>query len=631
MAEQNLNFSKIVSTPTPTTWSQAYSAGRLFAAFSLQTETPHQDLEYLAALGKDVISTLESEFFTLEQKDLESIKQAVMAALGKVGADVASSLILCYFAENVLYLFAQGGGKAIIKRAEKIGTVLESDEGIELKTASGYVKDGDLIVLETKPFQRVVQQTTLASSLDKDNPAEITEDLSPQVHEKAEGGAAAVVLNYKQGQFEEAAIPPIGEAAEAQTSEMPETQPSGNPESERVIESTEEIITIDNLDDELPNPITTAEIVASEPGLGKTEINTPPPFLTGEFPRKRRPSFSLPLGSISRFRSLPRQRRTVLAIAGILLILIVIVSVLAIVNRNGNSNQKLFQSVYPQAKGKYDEGENLKDLNSALAESDFKDAKNTIGANINKFPASSAEGKQLSDLLAKVNKEVSSGGGETTNATAVDAKNSKLLSVELDNSSATYFTQNSDYIYFLNGSGVSQIDKGNDKKTEITKKTWKTDGGIGLFGSNVYVLDRADGINKLIPASDGTYANNDYFASDTPDLSSSVDMAIDGSIYVLNKDGSINKYTRGKADTFSISGLSNNLSGATKIFTNSDFDNVYILDNGNSRIVVLDKSGKFVNSYQAAQIKSAKNFDVDEANKKVYILSSGKVYQINLK
>src|SRR5689334_4643517 len=105
MGEQNINFSKIVSTPTPTAWSQAYSAGKLFAALSLSVNTvPSEGLEYLAGIGKEVISTLESEFFTLEDKNLESIKGSVEAALGRIGEDIESSLILCYFAENVLYL-----------------------------------------------------------------------------------------------------------------------------------------------------------------------------------------------------------------------------------------------------------------------------------------------------------------------------------------------------------------------------------------------------------------------------------------------------------------------------------------------------------------------------------------------
>jgi hypothetical protein len=95
MAETNLAFSKVVATPTPTAWSQAYSAGRLFAALSLHTDlVPQEGEEHLNSLGKDFISTLESEFFTLEKKDLESIKQAVNTTEERVkeGIKVSNSI-----------------------------------------------------------------------------------------------------------------------------------------------------------------------------------------------------------------------------------------------------------------------------------------------------------------------------------------------------------------------------------------------------------------------------------------------------------------------------------------------------------------------------------------------------------
>ncbi len=47
-------------------------------------------------------------------------------------------------------------------------------------------------------------------------------------------------------------------------------------------------------------------------------------------------------------------------------------------------------------------------------------------------------------------------------------------------------------------------------------------------------------------------------------------MAIDGSIWVLENDGTILKFTRGKADNFNISGLDKAFSSPAKIFTNVD-------------------------------------------------------------
>ena len=98
----------------------------------------------------------------------------------------------------------------------------------------------------------------------------------------------------------------------------------------------------------------------------------------------------------------------------------------------------------------------------------------------------------------------------------------------------------------------------------------------------------------------------------------------------MKSSGTITKFLRGEEDSFEIKGLSKPLSSPTRIFTNDDTDNLYILDNGNSRIVILDKNGEFVNSFTADVIKGAKEIDVDEAGGKVFILSGGKIYQIDI-
>ena len=616
MAETNLAFSKIVSTPTPTAWSQAYSAGRLFAALSLQINIiPQEGEEHLNSIGKDLISTLESEFFTIENKDLDSIKQAILTTTARIKEGVTSSLVVCFLTDNILYLFATGGAKAVLKRGDKIGTVLEGEENsLNIKSASGYVQEGDIIILQTKPFLGVITSSTLASSLDNNNPDDIAEDLAPRVHEKGDGGAAAVILNYKDM--------PIPEGSIAEQEEI------GNVNDEAPVEGDEDIpekeaVANDN-EHPLPQP-TSAEALDIPEKAGDMPVTNPSPFLTDQIPQKR--GFSLNFGSMKR---LGRQRRIILVIAIILIALILVTAFLAIGNKGGSQNQQTFDSVYNGAQTKFDEGENLKGLNAKLAQQSFKEAQKIITDSQSKFTDSDQKQK-LDDLLAKVNSELeNTSSGEKVEAKEVSAADSKMLSYEINNPNATYFTENDDNVYFLDGSGVTKVDKGNDKKSVVIKKSWKTDGGIGLFGSNVYVLDRNDGILKFVATTD-TFSKTNYFGDESPDFSDSMAMAIDGSIYVLNKDGTIDKYTKGKKDTFSISGLDKPLSSATKIFTNEDASNIYVLDNGNGRIVVIDKDGKFKTAYSADVVKNAKDFQVSEKDKKIFVLSGGKVWRITIK
>ena len=54
------------------------------------------------------------------------------------------------------------------------------------------------------------------------------------------------------------------------------------------------------------------------------------------------------------------------------------------------------------------------------------------------------------------------------------------------------------------------------------------------------------------------------------------------------------------------------------------------MDNGNKRIVVLSKTGIYIAQYQAEQLKDATDFDIQEANKKIYVLSNSKIYEVDL-
>lgn len=645
MAETNLAFSKVVANPTPTAWSQAYSAGRLFAALSLQVETvPQEGEEHLNSLGKDLISTLESEFFTLENKDLESIKQAVTTTAERVREGVKLSFVICYLNENVLYLFATGGGKSILKRGEKIGTVLEANDEQIIKSASGYVQEGDIIVLQTKAFTKVIPSATLASGLDNNTPEEISENLAPHLHEKTEGAASAVILLYKKMSAQElsqAAVPmdePNPENEEATSTEMEnptevsgqetdtESQSPENINNETIEQPTENLEKSETGFKESSETIITSEQTIPEQ---KTPTEAPSPFLADQIPtRRKKMSFGANLGFLKKLPgNLGHSRKIILTIAIVLIVVIVISSVLALRTRQSADSEEKFAGIFNQAQEKYDEGLNLKDLNASLAQESFKEAKRILDENKNTFDEGSDEDNQIEELLAKVESEVTGNGEGGVNASEVDKSESKLLSLKIDNSGATYFTQNEDFVYFLDGKGASSIDKGNDSKKALFDKSWEEAGGIGVFGSNIYVLDKDAGISKFVPTEDD-YTESDYLTEEV-DLSDASGLAIDGSIYILFNNGAINKYTRGAEDDFEVSGIDKEMSSPTRIVTGEDFDNIYILDNGNSRIIVLDKTGKFVKSYQAGVAKSATDIDVDEANNAIFVLSNGKIFKID--
>jgi len=593
MAESILTFAKIVANPSAFSWSQVYSAGKLFAVVSLEAETENLEKDFLNILGKDILTTLEQEFFTLETKDLESIRTAVLTTAKKIPAEINCSFVIAALTNNILYLYILGNGRASLKRDGKLGNLIEaSDQKSDaLKFASGYLQDNDIIVLQTKQFSDVISAGTLSEFMDDLPPSEIAENLAPLIHEKEEAGAAAIIAHYKTPQAEEVA------------------EPLTEPEIEQK--------SVENEQKEEESPFYSPTVRKPFNLLDKFKP------ITSLFSKFGRPQN---LG-------LSHARKIILTIVIIILVVFVGSVFFAIHKQQGEKTQAAFQAIYPQALKQYNDGEGLVELNQNLARDSFQQAQQLLNSGKDNLPKNSPEEKQVLALLDKVNAALSATSGVTNvQAKVVPNSTSQYLSAETANN-GLYFTEDASHIYLLTQTAVYTLNlDGTNKKSIITNNgDWKQAGGLSTYNGNVYVLDKSQNqILKYVNADSG-FVKANYFSSISPDLSKAVSMAIDSSVYILTTDGNISKFTKGAADTFTIAGLDTPLNNPTQITTNLSDDNVYVLDNGNSRIVVFDKNGNYKNQYQAAIVKTAKDFEVLEKDKKIYVLSASKTYEVDLK
>lgn len=603
MAESNLTFAKIVANPNAYSWSQVYSAGKLFAVLSLETQEETHEKDYLNVLGKEILNTLEQEFFTLEAKDLESIKQAVLTTSGKIPQEIDCSFTIGSVVNNILYVYILGNGRVSLKRLEKLGNLLEvrDQKPDSLKVASGFLEDGDMIILQTKQFADIISIGTLTEFMDDLPPAEVAENLAPLVHEKEEAGAAAIIIRYKTAPVINQALEP--EAEEATIAQAQEQ--TNETEAETEIQES---------------PFYAPSVASNLNLLGKfKQIISPlvskirlPNNLTG---------------------NLNHSKKVILTIVVIILIVFVGSVIFALNKQQNEKTLAAFQSIYPQAQKKYTDGQSLVGLNQNLARDSFSQAQQILLNGKDKLPKNSKEEKQVLDLLAKVNNALNATSGVTNSqASLVDTSISPMLLAETKNS-GLYFTEDDSHIYGLTSDQVYSLNlDGSNKKTLIKNSgDWQKAGGLSTYFGNIYVLDSKQSQILKYVQTDSSFSKTNYFSSASPDLSKAVSMAIDSSIYVLSSDGTVAKYTKGNAENFSLTGIDKPLVNPTGIFTNAGVDNIYILDNGNSRVVVFDKTGNYKAQYQAGVIKSAKDFEVLEKDKKIYVLSGGKVYEIALK
>lgn len=417
----NISVAKIVATPSQSSWSQAYNAGRLFAVLSLEKETEEvPEKDYLNILGKELLDTLEQEFFTLEVKDLESIKNSVKETIKKIPENVECSFVIGSIIEQVLYVFIQGEGKAALKRGGEFGIILESDKN-ELKASSGILKDGDLVILQTKQFKDIIPTNILISALDHQPPSDIAEALAPIIHKQEKGGAAAILIKFKEkeeGVILSDATPPKAGSIGADTS--------------------------------------------SQSGDSKS--------LTDYF---------YPLAEKFKFpklKNLEHSRKMFLTIAAVVVLVLIFAVFLAISAQNNAKRQAAFRQVYSQALKKYEEGQSLVDLNKNLARDSFAQSLKILDENKSKFPKDSKEEKEILALFEKVNKELEASSPEKI----AENLDRNKISISVENGSGIEGTaaKASD---FLKGKGYNVVSTANAQSYNYKGTTIKVKGSTNAY------------------------------------------------------------------------------------------------------------------------------------------------------
>jgi vacuolar-type H+-ATPase subunit E/Vma4 len=610
MPASQLPFGKIVATPTPTNWSQAYGAGGLFLTLSLTSKTGEHP-EHLGALGKELINDLEAEYFSLEEKSLASLQEAIEKAFAQVPSDTSLSASFCVTKDAILYVFLLGGGAILLKRGDKTGAILKATEAIDtgIQSASGHLTNGDLIILVTKEFQALIPQQTLLEALKSNDAEDIAETLSPLVHGKEDGGSAAIFFTFTSTH----SVP------------LEEQEEMDENESEAVIPQI-----IRHSEEDLTQQSTTQ--TATHAPFPTTETTFPhPTTFANQHPKRK---FQLPRFPV-KFNRLTHRQRLLGSIAFVL-VLILFASIFYTMMQTRNQKAKdIFDKTYEPAKQYLDEGKGViaSGLNLQGARDDLTKAKDLVASAEKDIPKGTEEDKKLLALQKEIDDALMKTSGENAADLIPADKDSRLLT-SLKTDGALFATKDDDYIYTLSPKTISQMPRdGTTSKTLIENDgDWTRPAGLGTFLGNLYVLDTKKGILKFVKGSNGYGSSTSYLSGSTkPSFTKAVSMAIDSSIYVLFSDGQIAKFTKGSGDTFSITGLTTPLSNPTRIFTLPDYTSVYILDNGNSRIVQLATNGAYKAQYQAGAIKNAKDFEVDEKNQKAYLLIDGKVYSMDLR
>ncbi len=197
MESLTAQVSKIVGTPNPKSWSQVYTffpqdqekrekRGILLAVLSFSSGIGEEEI---TAVGREILSRLHEEYYG---EVTSSVFDRLTNTTQKICREFTTEdrcleLAMAVLVEKAIYLTIIGSGEVWLKRQGVLARVIKG-QGKEIRTASGFIERGDLLVLGTTSFFRLCPEGVLRAAVET---GETVESLNTLVHSQEIGSEVA--------------------------------------------------------------------------------------------------------------------------------------------------------------------------------------------------------------------------------------------------------------------------------------------------------------------------------------------------------------------------------------------------------------------------------------------------------
>lgn len=221
-------------------------------------------------------------------------------------------------------------------------------------------------------------------------------------------------------------------------------------------------------------------------------------------------------------------------------------------------------------------------------------------------------------ILSEIGEPMSIAEGETVISGAVFS----------DRESLVFLTKSGKIVEFKDGNFryASTLDGAFHKGVSI--KTW---------GNRIYILSPEE--NQIwryayLNTRD-MFANAEAYRQDG-DMKNTVDFSLDGNIYAANKDGKIARFYAGRIqETPIFKAAFRPLDSASKVYTDGDMLQVFVLDGTENRLYIYQKEQKgtalsYVRQYRFDGVGEVRSLYFDKTANQIYIVDSQKIYKFML-
>lgn len=577
--------------------------GRLIAIISIKSKIA---LDQEKELGREILTRFHEEYYG---SAIDDSYQALKKAAEKLENEFASEnldleLAAAAIVRDSIYLVSARGGKIILLRQGSLIPIVNSETSVV--SASGKHEANDIFVLGTSLFFKKFSLSEIKPLLERGEEPNPLETLLPELKlESSEQNIAGVSISFGQ----------------------------------------KEIV----------------QTAKSSPKNIKLVLLKAVDKLIAAIPEKK-------LTIRSETLSLEeKKKKTKGILLGIILTLLLLISVgFGLKKQRDSAFLKTYEPVLIKAAHEYDEAKELFSLSPARARDLILSARSAT----TELTQKGIEDPRLTELAQKINQDlgkltgiyevtperfldlsiIDSGFEILSQAISdetlriLDGKNQKLIKIEISTKKTTTIAGKnelfnafdiaaySDRDFTLSEDGIREI---KPEVELVIKPDWDARNVlINAFAGNLYVLDRENSLIYRYPGTPSGFGEKTEWLAPgiNLDLSEVVDWSIDGSVWILKKDGSILKLELGSPKGFRLVNTDKPLINPKAIFIQDELEYLYILDSGNQRILVVDKDGNYKAQYTAPEIGTSEAFIISEKDKKaLFFPEANKIYSFELK
>lgn len=600
---------KLTAMPGASGWCQVYEftpwesqklakRGRLFAVISTSSQEKEKSIE----VGREAISRLNEEYYgNLEKKALFQLKHVCEKMLEDFSFFRIEISAVSILNDNLAYLVVAGGSGISILRDGKLIQLLKGRKD-KVYTASGYVKNKDLIILGTDSFFERFSKDTLKLILEKKDFESVVEELAPSLQFiENSGRLGALFLKF-------------GESLGSENK--------------------------------------THEVLNKKVG----------PFLDFSHFFKKIWERRVYVRSETNFQPSLPARKTPLSV-GIILFLLLIVSIFFGIKKERERQEKLrFLEDLSFAKHALEEAQSLFILNPSRSRELILEARQRV-LGLEKEGIENEELLNLKGKLKENEKEILGEyrqdpqlfvnlsllsydfkGSQLSSGRSflfvLDKEHKKVVRIDVDSKGSEVvagpnqidevflIVSYAEKVFLVNSKGVFRLDSGE----MLIEPFWSGEVLSYAYAGNFYILDKESSKIYRFQGTENKFGTKQEWLSSrvNVDLSKAHTFIIDGSIWVLTEDSKILKFSLGNLKSFEISGVFPELEAISAIYTSDELNYLYILEKDKGRIVVVTKEGEYRAQYLSDKISQAFDLAVFEKEKKIILLLGDKLLFLNI-